>query len=151
MIELAGVEALVAGAPGDPEVQPVTALDEAVEVDAPGENAEGGDRTAVELRERGAIRCLSHVESLAAPGAQPPCHGQVASAGEVPHVLEDDRAAVLPRDLPEQQRCNVGSNPADPGAAETQRTVAARQLRIPARPHVTHEPWDHASAFMGRE
>ena len=63
VVEFVGVELLVGRAVGDPEV----VADEAVEVDAGGRDAEGGQGAAVDLGQHRAVWAGADVERLVAP------------------------------------------------------------------------------------
>ena len=67
MVQLAGIEQLVAGAAGDPDVQAAGAVHQAVDVDALRDDAKARDGAAVDLRQYRAVGRCAHVERLVPP------------------------------------------------------------------------------------
>ena len=67
MVELIGIQRLVCRAAGNPQVQPVGAADQAIDVNPDGQDPEAGQRAAIELRQYRTVRIGADVEGFAAP------------------------------------------------------------------------------------
>ena len=94
MVELARVEKLVGRTAGNPEMDLALLVDEAVEVDAGGGDAEVGQGAAIESGENRAIFGCAHVEEFVAQGDQAGV-GQTAGGGvETGLVIEAERVVL---------------------------------------------------------
>lgn len=152
MVQLAGVQSLVHRAAGDPKMQPVGPMHQAVDVHARRGHPERRNGAAVELPEHRSVRQRANVERLVPPAIAAEARKPSPQVVQQRRIAQGDTGGILPDPrLMRQRGGKIRQHPPDLAVAEPERHAISGQVRRLAGVNVPQESrLAHAIAFQTR-